>query len=590
MSVDSAFKTELVKDACIADITDELTYAVVSGASSTTYQQFTPSSNSSSSLNWSVQLPSESIVMGRDALLETTMTFTVLCGSATLGSTNSVIIGESAFKYGVDSAFSPFPFSQLINTASAQINNTSVSVNLQDILPQLLAMNDRASLVDWNATTPSLPDGDYGSYADGLATNNNPLAAYGNCGYDNRVLGRGAFPVTMVVVHTPRIAGVAQPVDDSLISTSVLDTWSITLSIHVVEPLFLSPFMWSNAQRNAQGFVGINNFSLTLNLNPPAGLSTRCFGSASPYISAINAGSTVGGSMFTSPRLLLKFLSTQPTDVIQPKNVVPFTDLPRYITPASNSQPFVSGQSGIISTQNIQLNQIPSKFMVCVRRPQSISTIANPSTFLTITSVSINLNNASGLLSSSTAYDLWKLSKKNGSNQTWAQFSGSAQQVPYDYSASQTVKQIPTGGSLLVLDPAINLSLPPSISNGSLGSYNFQINITCTNQYADIFTPEVCIVCVNDGIMCTNQGTSTTYTGILTRQMVLDAAKMDVIPMTEEVRMVGGRFGDMGLVRHAMNRNRMMGSARSGGAVSGGAVMCNSMEQRPFSGLIKSRR
>ena len=108
---------------------------------------------------------------------------------------------------------------------------------------------------------------------------------------------------------------------------------------------------------------------------------------------------------------------------------------------------------------------------------------------------------------------------------------------------------------MLVLDPAIDLSLPETLSNGSLGSYNFQIRLNVTNQYGYTITPEVCIMCINDGILVNNQGTSTTYTGILTRQMVMDAKEMKAIPMTEEVRMVGGRFHDMGLVRHPHHRH-----------------------------------
>jgi hypothetical protein len=258
--------------------------------------------------------------------------------------------------------------------------------------------------------------------------------------------------------------------------------------------------------------------------------------------------------MFSSPQLLLRFLSTQPSDQIESKNVVPFTDIPRYITPASNAGPIASGATSTITTQNVQLNQIPSKFMIAVRNPYGSSSIAQPSTFLTITSVSINLNNASGLLSSATQYDLWKLSRKAGSNQSWLQFKGSANRAGLNYVAGYGLSEIPTGGSLLVLDPAVSLSLPESLSNGSLGSYNFQAQITVKNQYGYAISPEVVIMCVNDGIMVTNQGTSTTYTGILTRQMVMDAKEMKAIPMTEEVRLVGGRFGDMGLVRHPQNR------------------------------------
>jgi hypothetical protein len=198
---------------------------------------------------------------------------------------------------------------------------------------------------------------------------------------------------------------------------------------------------------------------------------------------------------------------------------------------------------------------MPSKFLICVRLPVALQTVSLPSTFLTITNISINLNNASGLLSSSQAVDLWKISKKNGSNQTWSQFSGSAiKAVVPAVAGDDGFVVVPTGGSLLVLDPAINLSLPETLSNGSLGSYNFQANITVKNQYGFAIQPEVVVVCVNDGILVNNQGTSTTYTGILTRQMVMEAKSMKAIPYTEEVRMTGGRMSDRSLVRHGYDR------------------------------------
>lgn len=553
MSIDSAFRTELVKDATIADITSDLTYAVVTGASSTTYQSFTASSNSNSSLSFSVQLPSESIVMGRDILLETDLNITLRI--------TGVPDDGVAFKYGLESAFSPFPFSQLIGTASAQINNTSVSINLVDVLPQLLAMNDRAYLTDFNATTPSLPDGDFGTYSDGVGATNNPLGQYQSASHDNHLLPRGSFPVVQSV---RRYIANGTFQDTSLVSQATTNYWDVALKIHVTEPIFISPFTWSDPTRCAMGLVGINNFTLTLNINTPSNIAiaskvggnpniatTRCFGSSSPYIAGIRAGLHNETALFTAPRLLLKFLSTQPSDIIEPRNVVPYTDYPRYITPFSNTSVIASKATGTLTTANIQLNQLPSKFMICVRLPVAEQSINNPSTFLAIRSVSLNLNNASGLLSSAQTVDLWKISKKNGSNQTFAQFSGEAKSLDV---ATGELSTFPTGGSLLVLDPAINLSLPISLANGSLGQYNFQANITVYNQYDYAIQPEIVIVCVNDGICVTNQGTSSTYTGILTRQMVMEAQTMKAIPYTEEVRMTGGRMGNSSLVRHGYDR------------------------------------
>ena len=265
--MDSSFRCELVKDATIADITDDLTFAVESGAANSTYQAFPATSPSNSSLVFSVQLPSESIVMGRDVLLRTALTFRVNCGSVAVAA-NQLPVGQPAFKYGVDSALAPFPFSGLITTASVQINNTNVSINLQDVLPQLMCMNSREHLAYYNGMTPSLPDGDYASYADALGATKNPMAAYSTGGYDNRLEGRGAFPVSISVLH--QAFGVLGT-DASLISTDIRDTWVITLSAVVTEPLMLSPFTWGDPVKNAMGIAGINNFAATFNLDVSSG-------------------------------------------------------------------------------------------------------------------------------------------------------------------------------------------------------------------------------------------------------------------------------------------------------------------------------
>jgi hypothetical protein len=560
---DSSFKTVKVIDATIGDITSDLVFAVQSGASSTTYQSFPCNSPSNSSVTFAVQIPSESIVSGRDVLLRAGITFTVNVGSVT-DATKQVQIGDCAFSYGIDSALAPFPLSSLMTTVNCQINNTSVSSNLQDILPQILQMNDRAHLAYYNGMCPSLPDGDYGIFSQAVGANNNPMGSYVNDGYSNKLQGRGAFPVVLDVYRYA--LGVFA--DKSLISLAVTDTWKIVVSTVVTEPLFLSPFTWGNPERNAQGMVGINNMAFTFNLD--ASLK-RVFSSATPYVTSVVAGSLVNTLLFgaETPTLLFKFLSTQPSDLIASKNVLPFTDYPRYLTTAN--APILSlATSAPIYTQSLQLNQMPSKIVLIARKPIGSQSCNDPSTFLTIKSVSINLNNASGLLSSASAQDLWRMSARNGSNQTWAQFSGVATGISANYVApSNGILTVATGGSMLVLDPALDLSLPDYITNGSLGNYNLQVQVVLLNQYGETITPEIVIMCVNDGIMTTVQGVSSTFTGIITKQMCLDAKAMKGIPSVEESRMVGGKMANMSAIRHP-RFGMSVGGVMSAGAVSGG--------------------
>jgi hypothetical protein len=245
--MDSSFKTFKVIDSAIGDLTDEMAFGVVSGASSKTLQSFPCNSPSNSSITFAVQIPSESIVSGRDVLLQAPLTFSVYAGSQ-LVPANQVPVGQPAFKYGVDSSLAPFPMASLISTINCQINNTSVSVNLQDIFPQILQLNSRDHLAFYNGMTPSLPDGDYGVFAQGLGAGNNPMGGFSNGGYENKVAGRGGHPVALTVDHY--IAGVLT--DASLISTAVTDTWRITVQTIVTEPIFLSPFTWGDPVHNAQ--------------------------------------------------------------------------------------------------------------------------------------------------------------------------------------------------------------------------------------------------------------------------------------------------------------------------------------------------
>jgi hypothetical protein len=575
------FRAVLVRDSVIGDITSDIDFAVKSGASQTTYQRFPATSASNSSLIFSVQVPSENVVIGRDVLVTTGLSFTIRAGSASGAGANFVPNGATAFQYGRTDALQAFPLASLMTTAQAQINNTSVSVNLQDVLPSLLRLNNSRELYRYNSMTPSLPDQAYARYASGVGDNNNPLAGYGNASYDIDQVPRGAFPANIVVKRF--VAGVF--VDNSPIAVGNNNTWEIEFSTIVTEPIFLSPFIFGDPEFNQQGLLGINNMTFTFNIDATC---KRLFSSANNYITSISLG-IGGGNGFTatsaiggiqqqpsSPALLFKFLSTQPSDLIESKNVVPYMDFPRYLTTAANASAIAGLGSSSLTSSNLQINQIPDLFIINIRKPMSSQTSYDPSAFFVINNVSINLNNQSGLLSSASAYDLWRMSVKNGSTQSWAEFSGVAAKTN---PATGVALATYTTGSLLIINPAYDLSLPDYISCGSLGNYNFQFQVGVTNQLETnplvSIAPEICVTCVNSGILTTQQGVSAIYTGILTKEMVLDAKskqQSSAMRSAEVKRMVGGAMLNMPLTGSLAKRmmGRRVGGVSSGGVTSGG--------------------
>ena len=344
--------------------------------------------------------------------------------------------------------------------------------------------------------------------------------------------------------------------------------------------------------------------SFTFNIDSTA---KRLWSSANNYITGIDMGTLTNANMFrydntltngrqilqtvpTNPQMLFKFLSSQPSDLIASKNIVPYMDFPRYLTSSANAVNVAWGATTTLTSSNVQINQIPDLFIINIRKPMATQNSSDADSFFKINNISINLNNQSGLLSSSSAYDLWKMSVRNGSTQSWAEFGGQMISAPDAAALLEPVVTSPvTTGSLLIINPAYDLSLPDYITSGSLGNYNFQFQVGVTNQFTALpwdagvlgITPEICTVTVNSGIMSTQQGVSSIYTGILTKEQVLDAKskqQASAVKSGEIQRMVGGSLFGLPLSAIASKIGKYLPLARqltglgtSGGGTSGGA-------------------
>lgn len=566
MSAD--FNTTLIKDSRLADITDELSYAVLSGPSSNTYQQFSAVSTSNSAISFNAQIPSENIVVSREVLLQTDIHFTITI--------TNVPPNLFAFNYGSTDALQAFPLNSLFTTCSAQINNTNVSCNLQDVLPSILRLNNNRELYRYNGMCPVLPDQAYKNFANGVNAMNNPLGDITVQSFDGDLLPRGAYPIQNLVLNCARAAGGN---DSNPQSANLADVFTITGFVNVTEPLLgLSPFIFGEPEYNKQGLVGINAMSFVFNIDSSC---KRFWSTANDWTYNIQLGTQVQQNPFTNCRMLMNFLSTQPTDLISAKNVVPYMDLPRYLSLQSATGPLASGASATFSSQNIQINQLPDYFIINVRKPMSQQTIRDSSTFLKINSISVNLNNTSGLLSSATAQDLWRISVNNHSQQSWAEFSGQVNNAVSGAGNGNGVGSFrSTTGSLLILNPAYDLSLPDYLSCGSIGQYNFQFQISVTNIDGDPVTPEICIICVNSGVFTTLSGSSNIFTGILTKQMVLDAKTseeaVDPVTSVQYKRYVGGALLNRcaaAVKRMPKSMRRKLGMGVSATSMGSGVIM-----------------
>jgi hypothetical protein len=143
------------------------------------------------------------------------------------------------------------------------------------------------------------------------------------------------------------------------------------------------------------------------------------------------------------------------------------------------------------------------------------------SQYYSITSAQISFNNISGILSSCTQEQLFNISKRNGSQQSYSDFFG--QLIVAGGAPSYLTEAKPSQGSILVLKPVYDFNLHSFLSGGSLGQFGLQIQLTCHNYTGYAFTQsDMVLIAVNNGIMVTQQGSSSLYSGLLTKNMVLE--------------------------------------------------------------------
>ena len=571
------FSTVKVADAVIGDITDSLVFGVKSGAASSTYQSFPVTSPSNSSLVWQISVPSENVVVDRRVLMRSGMTLTLYVDNLA----GNLVVGSRVFEYGLTDAFASFPLHKSFVTQTVGINNCSISVNTKDVLPALLRLNDSRELYRFNSMTCSLPDQAYGKYSDSVRATNSPLASFNTGSYDLDQVPRGAFPA---VVECLQFTAAGVYVNNSNVVVTATNTFRITVASIFTEPLFVAPFIWTDSEYNNQGLLGINTMSMNCVTD---GTLARVWSSATSNITRVVAGAVgapAGGvsifaanpSLYTcqfpiasmnsgmaQPTCLFRFLSSQPTDMIKTRNVCPWLDYPRYIQ-SQGVTTIAGGASAVLTSSNIQLSSIPDRLVICVRKQMSSQTIQDPDMWLACTGISVNFNNSSGLLSSASISDLYAISRKGGSSQSFGEFCGQQ----WSTSVGGIYGNIPTTGSLIVLQPAFDFGLPTYLSSSSLGSFNLQFTISVFNQLAVPVNAEICVIAIQGGLIVSQQGLTTTFQGLLSRATTLEAMvskDADVETDRSLYRLTGGG-------RMFMGARRRRAAVTAAGAMTGGAM------------------
>jgi len=594
------FEKVLVKDDRLGCITPKVKFQVFKGGQNITSQPFKAISETKASHVYNVTVPSLETVISREVLWRSTVTLKI---TATNKGVNTF-----AVNYGVTDALAPFPLHSLVTTMTATINNNTVSQNLQDTLPILLRMVDPEEFAKYDSMTPTALDY-LAHYTDGVYKMPFQITDDGN---DVKALttgtvdGTGARPQSFLsfpnnilsydmnrpagtaYYHKPRGAWKIQEIYALNGATKrvplVADT-VVYVTFEVTEPLLLSPFVFGSGY-GKQGFYGIQTMNFQMNMNPTANRAWRS--------AVYDMSKNVEIESFNNSQLIFQFLTPHASDMLDPRNVVPFYEMPVYRTsslPTLTGRPlfgqsndagaFVEAPPTTLYSTNIQLSGIPDKLIIFVRRPPATLNCGDTDSYATIKGISINFNNQAGLLSSMTPEQLFRNSVQSGlANMSWDEFCGSTVTVSGSRVANNGIVGLrgpftgvganldaprangaavgtvanagfqysATTGTILVLNFAEVIQLTEEYyAPGSLGTFNLQLAVQAVNNQNHTWeagTYELVIMPMNSGVFVNERGTSSTFLSLLTKQDVLDALQQQPYSNYEIRRMVGGGFLD----------------------------------------------
>jgi hypothetical protein len=525
-------------------------FAVNKGALSLTNVPFQAISQTTSQHTYNCPIPSQNVFIDRAVDWTSTVIFRVAVGAITqTRGTNEAILG-----FGKNCAFTNFPLHSLVNTMTATINDTTTTMNTQDVLKEILRLTSTQGN-KLSRTCPTMDD-TYYSYNDAYLAVNSPLAGYTEWTSPYQV-PNGAFPSVYFTdkagalltgtgfytdengVRVDYIAGVP-------VRTAASDAGCVLyVQLTSTEKLVLSPFIFANQHEWDTGLFGINAIQLVMNLGSPSRV-LRSSSADGRNISVSYPTTLSSSSPFSNSQTLFQILTPSLDVPLPPKSVVPYMEFPRYITNINLSQTLTGTQSGavggtvVLPSQTIVLPQIPD-MLIIYARPQTYTDTTQGDWHFPPTAISMNWDNFAGLLSAHRQTQLYQMAVHNGLEMDWAQWAGQA------YTGING-KDIPTVGGFLVLKPGVDYALQSGQSSGLAGNFVLQYNLTIQNTTsADVASGtaiSLYTIAVNAGFFESMAGSSRVVKSVVSEADIISAEPSAVGSTDELKRLVGAGFLD----------------------------------------------
>jgi hypothetical protein len=247
---------------------------------------------------------------------------------------------------------------------------------------------------------------------------------------------------------------------------------------------------------------------------------------------------------YSESKLQLSFLTPQSSDLLAARNVVPYSKIEKFVLSGGTA---LARSTQTINSGTITLNSIPDYLIITVRKQFQNMLTSDSDTFLPIKGITINFNNKSGLLSNAKREDLFRMSVANGCQTNFLEFSGRAQSMDFNVVGGTFTNntQLLLAGAPLVLQFGKDIEMDDFLSPGVLGQFSLSYTVTFENNSSAQLPIECLTILSHSGIIVSENGSSQTYTGVLSRSDVLDATAHESSFSEGDVRrLVGSGFFD----------------------------------------------
>lgn len=437
---------------------------------------------------------------------------------------NFVITGAGlgAFQRGNFLSLRAFPVNQSLSALNCQLGTNGVQITPNQYTSAFLQYNNETYAQRQNQSgTASAPDV-MSSYADMVGFVGSP---FGN-GWEEDQSN------AVNTVRTKQISNIQVSADET----------QLFFSVEVVEALIASPFTYDGIADPKRAIFNLNNVIVSANFQ---NITSRFLSFATPVGARVDNVSYLNWQTPAQAGIAIPDPARPYPQVKQElyvEFVAPFEDsISNRTRPTNYNYTFIQstdttigfaggyGSTATVSTNTLQLSVIPNAFLIYAIPSNAVlqnPTVSTPDFFFPIDSINIQFGERSGLLGQCSPYQLWTLSKKNGSNVDFPRWTGK----PVESSGGQFGYY---GGGVMIINVAQDLGLPKSTCSGMVYPSNFIANITIRNNTDIAYTNcTVRVVALTDGWITTaGSGNVDIHVGAITKDMLHEANQM---PYLEE--------------------------------------------------------